>query len=247
MHGLIILRESRDFVLLNLDPVLVAIKTKLKVWSILPLSLIGRINPLKMKVLPKFTYIFRNSPQWLTKTFINSLKQLFLSFIWGPKPPRFKYTTLTRPVDSGGLALPDCHKYFLATQLVTTHWWLQPDLTNSAVVLEAAIVGSLEALKGLLFRGPKTPYHLTPSMRTTMRTWKVGEALRAPQPNSWSPHTPLWLNPNLSQFNTILDTQAWAKYKILNLEDVITNRELTPFHVLRTPFNVPARAHFRYL
>lgn len=182
--GIIISRESVDFARLNLDPVL-AVRSKLKTWSNLPLSLIGRINLLKIKVLPKLTYIFRNSPQWLTKTFFNSLKQLFLSFIWESKPPRFRYATLTRPVESGGLALPDCHKYFLATQLVTTHWWLQPDLNNSVTVLEAAMVGSLEALKGLLFRGPKIPHSLTPtpSMRTTMRVWKVGEALRAPQPN----------------------------------------------------------------
>lgn len=88
----------------------------------------------------------------LKKTFL-ILKQLFLSFICGFKPPRYKYTTLTRPVERRGLALPDCYKYFLATQQVTAHWWLQPDLTNSAVVLEAAIVNSLEALQGLLFRG----------------------------------------------------------------------------------------------
>lgn len=79
-----------------------------------------------MKVLPKFTYIFRNSPQWLSKKHFNSIKQLFTSFIWRSKSPRNKYTPLTRPVDrgGGGSALPNCYKYFLATQLVTAHWWL---------------------------------------------------------------------------------------------------------------------------
>lgn len=57
----------------------------------------------------------------------------------------------------------------------------------------------------------------------------------------------MWLNPNLSQFNTILDPQAWAKYKILTLEHVIINGELIPFHVLCTKFNGPAMAHFQYL
>lgn len=71
--GIIISRGNGDFVRLNLDPVLAVIKSKLKAWNNLPLSLTGRINLLKMKVLPKFTYIFRNSPQWLTRTFFNSL------------------------------------------------------------------------------------------------------------------------------------------------------------------------------
>lgn len=79
--GIVISRHSKDFVSLNLNPVIAGVKTKLKAWSNLPLSLIGRINLLKMKVLPKFTYIFRNSPPWLSKKLFNSIKQLFTSFI----------------------------------------------------------------------------------------------------------------------------------------------------------------------
>lgn len=154
--GILVSRHSKDYVKDNLDPVLIDVKSKLKAWSNLPHSLIGCID-LKMKVLPKFMYIFRNSPQWLPQTFFDLNKRLFLSFIWGSKPPRYKCTTLTRRIDRGGLAMPDCFKYLLASQLVTAHWWLQPDLTNSAVVLEAAIVKSLEALQVLLFRGKKSP------------------------------------------------------------------------------------------
>lgn len=66
-QGIVVFRHSKDFVRLNLDPVLAGVKTKLKAWNNLPLSLIGCINRLKMKVLPKFTYIFKNSTQWLSK------------------------------------------------------------------------------------------------------------------------------------------------------------------------------------
>lgn len=53
---------------------------------------------------------------------------------------------MMRPASQGALAFPDFHKYYLATQLVTAMWWLNPDKTNS-VLLEAAMVQSLEALK----------------------------------------------------------------------------------------------------
>lgn len=59
-----------------------------------------------------------------------------------------------RLASQGGLAFPYFYKYFLSTQLVTTAWWLSPDTSNSATLVEATVVNSLEALKLLLFRGP---------------------------------------------------------------------------------------------
>lgn len=63
---------------------------------------------------------------------------------------------------------------------------------NSAVVLEAAIIKSLEALRSLL-RGKKSPHHLTPSMYTTIQAWRVSEAMQSPltHTHTFSLHTPL--------------------------------------------------------
>lgn len=80
-----------------------------------------------MKIVPKFTY-----------------SDILL---------RYKLSTLMRPITQWGLAFPDCHKYFIAAQLVTATWWLNPDLFNSSTVLEAAVVKCLEVLTFLVFRG----------------------------------------------------------------------------------------------
>lgn len=58
-------------------------------------------------------------------------------------------TTLMRPCNQGGLVFPVFYKYFLATQLVTVMWWLNPDLYNTSILLEAVVVNFLEALKFL--------------------------------------------------------------------------------------------------
>lgn len=55
--GKVISRQNSDYMELNLDPVLAGIKPKLRGWSNLTLSLLGHINLLKMKILPKFTYL----------------------------------------------------------------------------------------------------------------------------------------------------------------------------------------------
>lgn len=85
-------------------------------------------------------------------------------------------STLMRPCTQGGLAFPDCHKHLLAAQLVTVALWLNTDLFNSSEILEAAVIGSLEVLTFLVYRGPRTPYEPTPSMITTLRAWRVGLA-----------------------------------------------------------------------
>lgn len=64
----------------------------------------------------------------------------------GPHPPHCKLSTLMRLSSQEGLALPDSFKYYLDTQLITAHWWLCPDTTNMATVLEAAVLSFLEAL-----------------------------------------------------------------------------------------------------
>lgn len=113
--GVEISGKATDYITLNLPPVVQEVRQKLKAWESLPLSLLGRINLIKMKVLPKFTYLFRHSPQWIPKSLFTQLNRMFSSFIWGPQFPRYRWTTLMRPTSQGGLACPDLYKYFLAT------------------------------------------------------------------------------------------------------------------------------------
>lgn len=108
---------------------------------------------------------------------------------------------------------PDCFKYFLATQLVTVAWW-SPNLFNSSTMLEAAVVGSLEALKFLAYRGPRAPYDLTPSMLATLRALRARLAVEVYKKTEVSPNAPICLNPNLSHIYKMSDPYAWTKYGI---------------------------------
>lgn len=83
--GVVICRQTSEFISLNLTPVLRDMWPKLKAWESLPLSLLGCINLLKMKIIPKFTYYFRHSPQWIPRSFFVRLNELFSSFLWAPK------------------------------------------------------------------------------------------------------------------------------------------------------------------
>ena len=57
-------------------------------WGNLPLSLIGKINVVKMNILPKLLFLFQSVPLFLPKHFFDSLDKIICSFIWGGKSPR---------------------------------------------------------------------------------------------------------------------------------------------------------------
>lgn len=234
--GVVVSRRASDYLPLNLSPVVQETQKRLKSWESLPLSIMGRINLFKMKILPKFTYLFRHSPQWIPKSFFIHLHRLLASFIWGSQSPRYSWTTLIRPTSQGGLACPDLHKYYLAAQLVTAAWWFNPDISNPATQIEAAVLGSLEALKFLLFRGPRAPYPLTPSMRTTLRAW-----------GAISPNAPLWLNSTLKHIFKLPEHHAWTKFNIKTVTQIVSNQSLVPLSKLNSDCNIPQSYFFRFL
>lgn len=54
---------------LNYEPLLRKAEADLERWKSLPISLIGRINCIKMNILPKFLYLFQSLPTPIPKTF----------------------------------------------------------------------------------------------------------------------------------------------------------------------------------
>ena len=57
-----IVPEIDKIVSTNYDPIVDSITKSLDIWSFLPISLIGRINVLKINIFPKLLYLFQNIP-----------------------------------------------------------------------------------------------------------------------------------------------------------------------------------------
>lgn len=74
----------------NLAPLVVKTEGDFDRWSTLPLSLVGRINLIKMVVLPKFLYFFQHLPVLLTKSFVDTLDKKISTFLLNGKPARIR-------------------------------------------------------------------------------------------------------------------------------------------------------------
>ncbi len=101
----------------NFTPLILKVKSDIQSWGSLALSFIGKINIVKMNILPKFPFKFHLIPVFLPKQFFDSLDEIITSFIWGEKSPRVSKTLLQKCRLSGGHALPSFQSYYWAAHI----------------------------------------------------------------------------------------------------------------------------------
>lgn len=241
-------RDPADYETLNITPLFAMLKHKTQIWARLPLGVTGRINLVKMVLLPKVLYMTWHSPIYLVLRHFKLMEVILKPFIWGNNRHKIAWQKLKNPTDLAGMALPDLNAYYIAAQLSQIfhidktdserfmHFlcprWAHPTQDTLAVIAGKTTREDKNA------RGKTLLYHYT-------KIWNL--AMDKLQLSAINEFTPLWHNINLPEFNIIPDNEVWSSRGIFYMSHIIHSGRLKTFERLQTEFALPNQMLFRYI
>lgn len=100
-----------------------------------------------MNCVPRINYLLHSLPLKIPDSYFKRLNMIFKDFLWNGKRARINMKKLQRPVNSGGLGLPNLVYYYYAFNLRhLAHWALPPERAPPGYSIEQSVSAPLPLL-----------------------------------------------------------------------------------------------------
>ena len=218
------------------------IKEDIRRWTVLPISLWGRAEVIKMNILPRIAFLISSLPLQFPPHWFKEINKSFTGFLWNNKKPRIGYKKLMRPRNRGGLGIPDVKLYYLSynarfplawgygggTEICSWKW------TEEQILSEYSKNISLESL----WFHPKISKEINnPIFQFSCEVARSLQKLLVFQGISL-PSCPVWLNPILTAGGKCLSNKAWQTKGIDRVDKIVKDGEMIPFNELKDLYDL---------
>uniref|UniRef100_A0A3B3HW57 Reverse transcriptase domain-containing protein n=1 Tax=Oryzias latipes TaxID=8090 RepID=A0A3B3HW57_ORYLA len=247
--GVQVTKKPQDLFGANFIPLLSKTKEDFERWSWLKLSLVARINCVKMNILPRFLYLFQCLPIFLTSSFFSQVDSLVSEFLWDKKNSRLSKHYLQRPKVLGGMALPNFRYYYWASNIRIFKYWLQsrasPTLDWLTMELNSVKPVSLNALLYSPIHFPVREHSKNYIVKTSLKILTQFKRFFGLQ--IYSHNAPLAANPFFTP--SLVDNVflKWADLGLRTFKDLFIDDVFASFQQLSERFSLPKQHFFRYL
>uniref|UniRef100_A0A3B3CPH8 Reverse transcriptase domain-containing protein n=1 Tax=Oryzias melastigma TaxID=30732 RepID=A0A3B3CPH8_ORYME len=247
--GITVTREFCKLFRENLNKLKMSIQQDLSKWSPLYLSMVGRVNVIKMSILPKCLYLFQSLPVYIPNNFFKELDSIILSFIWKGKKPRLRKEHLQKAKREGGLSLPNFRYYHWAANLCCVSFWAyystkvgppwveMEKLSFGSLSLPSLIGAQLPLSKPLVIDNPVVRESVKICHQFRKHFGYLGLSLFSPVASNY------FFAPS------ILDAtfQEWLNGGITTFNQLFFENQFVSFQQLSNSYSLPATHFFRYL
>lgn len=245
--GVYISPDVKQIVSLNYNPLVDRVREMLNRWTQMPLSMIGRINIIKMLILPKFLYLFQSLPLPLPDTFFHNINNMLSQFIWNNKKARLQLRLLYLPYERGGLQLPNLKLYYWAAQLRLAMYYFSVALPPAWVTIEQMSTPGLP-LKLYLYSSIKKLIKQTknPFLQNTISVWYSAHQHIGDTP-ALSQFSPIWGNNYFIPGRSDGGFKMWFDKGVEKISDLYAEDTLMSYNQLCEKYDIPRKHFYKFL